>query len=381
MRLVSLQLPVVLLFTVVGKSRAYSCPVNSYWNGSECVIYQYTTGLQPDAYSSYSQQYVNCPYNTQYINGRSCQPTPYTSTGCPNGLGYFNGQCSRCPLGYNLINGQCQTSNVYCPEGYIYTAQGYCVLPGANYLPDLQTETNEPQLPPEIPTIELQTTTESVEIEQTTMNNIDVEVVPIPLELPVVQIKPKTITRPKVIVKQGTHQKVNNYNIVDSPTNVTSGNVNHVNVYVNANGKGCTTITRNNVTETIGCSREDPPVNTNGNENKEKCCQVVTPRQCNRVNETWQCKHRRYDRCGPFCTASVMYLRPRKVNHQPQVPFLPPIRPQDRPCNAQLGCADCSNGGFLCSSECGSCDYLDQQEFCQSYGGTGCSQEDGCLNC
>lgn len=387
MRLVSLSLPVVLYFTVVGKSEANPCPFNSYWNGSECVINQYSTGQLPDAISTYAQLNVNCPYNTQYNNGRPCQPT-YTTTGCPNGLDYFQRRCLSCPPGYNLINGHCQ-ENVYCPEGYIYTSQGYCILPGADYLPPPQTEANVPQIEPNVPqtttetaTEELPSTTETVEIEQTTAENFDVEPVAIPFEPPVVQIKPEKQTRLKAIVKHGTQQHINNHNIVDSPTNVTSSNVNHVNVYVNSNGKGCTTITRNNVTETIGCNREDPPVNTTENANKEKCCQVVTPRQCNRVNETWQCKHRRYDRCGPFCTASVMYLRPHQVNHPQSVPVLPPLRPQVRPCNTQVGCVDCSNEASLgCSSECESCDYLDQQEFCQSYGGTGCSQDDGCFNC
>ncbi|XP_073812673.1 uncharacterized protein [Musca autumnalis] len=126
------------------------------------------------------------------------------------------------------------------------------------------------------------------------------------------------------------------------------------------------------------------------------CCTVVTPRTCERRNNRWYCYHTRNQRCGDFCTASVVYLKPPHVYSRPNVVVVPPLQEE---CGSPLGlcgqttggfdCSACGHGiGLGCSSYCyryncptNRCGFYDQQAYCLNNPGSfGCMQDDGCFD-
>lgn len=56
----------------------------------------------------------------------------------------------------------------------------------------------------------------------------------------------------------------------------------------------------------------------------EKCCEVITPRQCKRNGDQWTCYHKKYNRCGDICTEPKIYLKPKMIHYQPPILIMPP---------------------------------------------------------
>ncbi|KAM7360384.1 uncharacterized protein ACRADG_005157 isoform 2-T2 [Cochliomyia hominivorax] len=126
-----------------------------------------------------------------------------------------------------------------------------------------------------------------------------------------------------------------------------------------------------------------------------KCCEVMTPRICKNYNNRWRCYSRRSRRCGEFCVAPIIYLKPPRIYVRPPYVVMPP-RQQDCQlvgnCNPITGGYDCSGCGihdmercsyycyrYLCPSS--RCNFYDQKIYCDSNGNSfGCKEEDGCYD-
>lgn len=208
-----------------------------------------------------------------------------------------------------------------------------------------------------------------------------------------------------------------NFNNVSHP--VTLNNVNQNNIYIYSNiqcpdGSIGTSIVKNNET-TNGCvdvksSTTEGSIPKNSTTVPEKCCEIVTPRQCKQRNEgQWACTHRRHKFCGSFCFAERLYLKPRETTYNNKVLTIAPTNSKApvSPCFgrrcpqygkqiqksklkyfATIGtqnhlsisdCSGCTDGSFNCSAQCytypcnhDECSYLDQEDFCGNVGGQIC---------
>lgn len=97
-------------------------------------------------------------------------------------------------------------------------------------------------------------------------------------------------------------------------------NVNTIGIYLGAckNGQIKTVIVRDNGTETIDC-HEDKEIEDSENEiddheteDESDCCNVVSPRKCERHQDEWVCFNKRQHQCGSFCRARTVYLSPSR---------------------------------------------------------------------
>ncbi|XP_058121163.1 uncharacterized protein LOC131285032 [Anopheles ziemanni] len=82
---------------------------------------------------------------------------------------------------------------------------------------------------------------------------------------------------------------VNNTNNIHMPTTINNTNVNNIHVYANLTEQG------------------DDPF-----EQDEPCCTVVRPKSCQTSTQGVHCKHRKFQTCGPQCTAKVVHIQKRK---------------------------------------------------------------------
>lgn len=118
-------------------------------------------------------------------------------------------------------------------------------------------------------------------------------------------------TKEKIAI---TEEVPNNWAIhINNPVNVTTNINNENNHTINIfGGKECCNNTRE--TEKITTI-----------EQKEKCCEVVSPRMCHRrMNRSWQCSHKIIDQCGSGCTAPRITLRPpNPVYHPNRIIMMP----------------------------------------------------------
>lgn len=271
------------------------------------------------------------------------QPKPQI---CPNGYTLINGQCIQscnattcdadakkddeiitlpptCPFGYTLIeNGKCIKTQPKCPDHYIFVGRACypkhvvntespSVVPSTTPLPENSTKIQHNNL-----TSTLTTTTFRC---SGNGNDNECEIV----------------------------NTIYNNNTIYQPTNVVTTNENNVIINLWKNGR-LHSITRNNETifaanetrnvaveSTTAAATPTPrstddvrgePSEDGQEEISNKCCEVVSPRQCKR-NETtaeWHCYHRRYQRCGSFCTQSVVQLAPRHTLYRQPILMMPP---------------------------------------------------------
>ncbi|XP_065354475.1 uncharacterized protein LOC135948952 [Calliphora vicina] len=124
-----------------------------------------------------------------------------------------------------------------------------------------------------------------------------------------------------------------------------------------------------------------------------KCCVIMTPRICEDRNNRWQCYSRRSRRCGTFCVAPKVYLRPPRILVRRKYIVMPPIQYDCElygHCGPHIGGYDCSGCAIHhmehCSQYCYSyscsssrCAFYDQMDYCAHQPGSyGCQEEDGC---
>ncbi|XP_001846898.2 uncharacterized protein LOC6036926 [Culex quinquefasciatus] len=297
--------------------------------------------------------------------GSGCAPAVCTGTLCG----------SSCPPGYVLQAGFCVIPSPQCPAGTLYR-NGFCY----SHIPPLtRLEIVEP-LKVDIPVPPLPEG--SIEEESTAS---DIEIVPTRRPL-----RP----RPNPI-----DHVVNNVNTVSSPTNVSTHNVNNVFIHIThsrKNGAVKAVVIRNNETTVYEDQPKLPPSKPTPPTDEEveilepevverpenRCCIIVSPRICRKQeHDEWVCFHRKHYRCGRFCTAEVVYLRPRRPLYNNSVLIMPPSYETALRYGVcrwgvcpPIDCSGCLFGKYRCHYKCYTydcahqggpgCNFLNQDEFC-----------------
>ncbi|XP_062555420.1 uncharacterized protein LOC134220384 [Armigeres subalbatus] len=349
-------------------------------------------------------RYGKCVCNAGYVEYRgSCflatspaansafavLPSPNRS--CPPGYNDHQGSCvpktcsgtlceSSCAPGYVLNAGFCEIQNPKCPTG-TYFKNGFCyyqaVPPQTQTVNPIEKLETVPPLKIEIPVPELIDPLDPNEVEDEPNTeddeDNDIEIVP--------------DRRPKP-----GNTMVHNVNTINSPTNVTSHNVNNVFIHITrhrADGSIKTVVIRNNETTVY---EEKPPQEKNNESSVEhstteasqpdRCCIIVTPRICRKQEDEWVCFHRKHYRCGAFCTSNVVYLKPRRPFYRGSSLIMPPTmnyssRMRFGLCRwgicPSIDCSGCLQGGYRCHVQCytydcaeqGDCHFVNQDEFCE----------------
>uniref|UniRef100_A0A1Q3FMY8 Putative conserved secreted protein n=1 Tax=Culex tarsalis TaxID=7177 RepID=A0A1Q3FMY8_CULTA len=310
------------------------------------------------------------------------QRSPYSY--CPPGSGCAPAVCtgtlcgSSCPPGYVLQAGFCVISSPQCPTGTLYR-NGFCY----SYVPPLtRVEVVEP-LKVDIPIPPLPEG--SLEEDSTAP---DIEVVPTRRPL---RPRPK----PKPVEKV-----VNNVNTYTAPTNVSTHNENNVFIHIThsrKNGAVKTVVIRNNETTIYEDQPKLPPKKPTPPIDDEvelletevmerpanRCCIIVSPRICRKQeHDEWVCFHRKHYRCGSFCTAEVVYLRPRRPLYSNSVLIMPPSYEtalRYGQCRwgvcPPIDCSGCLFGKYRCHYKCYTydcaalqggegCNFMNQDDYC-----------------
>lgn len=327
---------------------------------------------------------------------------------CPEGFAVLNGTCvqvitkpPRCPFGFTLRrNGICTKTVPICDIGYKF--KGNACYP----IPARQTE------PPSNP--DNGHNTNSTDGKNSTIVHCSGEGCDIT-------------------------NTVHINNTIHQPNNVVTTNENNVIVNLWSDGQ-LVSVTRNNetifypTTDRTSVSTDDTTERHDSRAKEEtveegmqtssaapvaddeRCCEVVSPRQCRKESDGWHCYHRRYHRCGKFCTQSTVQLAPRRSRYRQPVLVMPPAPPRywrlmsyrnsvyghgvgmikllyepvkvSNHLSIFIDCSGCIDGGFRCSIQCfqydecrdtNDCYIADAQSFCSDYGGDGCSTDDGCF--
>lgn len=234
-----------------------------------------------------------CPH-VYYNNGQSCAPAngmvPY-----PNA--YEIAAISSCPTGYAMVaGGQCvkraSTVQVQKPLGAPACPPGYTPM-GDKCRRELSTGFSGKQSSPVVA--------------RPGGNIIEI-------------VRNRTIT----IISE-----------IDIPINIT--NINNQTTYVDTNNGIITNLDASKGASGaayLGPSKSDP----------EKCCEVVSPRICQKKDENeWRCFHRRTEECGTICTAPVVYLRRSDHGYSRGRMVIPP-RPKNYLNGRRMSSAMRSNG-------------------------------------
>ncbi|KXJ83160.1 hypothetical protein RP20_CCG008128 [Aedes albopictus] len=319
---------------------------------------------------------------------------------CPPGYSDHQGSCvpkscsgticeSACQPGYVLNAGFCEPQNPKCPTGTYYK-NGYCyyqaIPPQTQTAKPIETMKIVPPWKLDIPVPEYIDPLDPNEVEEGTEPNSedddnDIEVVPDRRPHPGKNV-------------------VNNLNTVNSPTNVTSHNINNVYVHITrhkSDGSIKTVVIRNNETTVY---EEKPPQKTltekpvepttTEEPQPDKCCIIVSPRICRQQQDEWVCFHRKHYRCGSFCTSNVMYLKPRRPFYHGSSLIMPPTmnyssRMRFGLCRwgicPSVDCSGCLQGSYRCHIQCytydcveqGDCNFVNQEEYCDDNDDVLCS--------
>lgn len=136
---------------------------------------------------------------------------------------------------------------------------------------------------------------------------------------------------------QPVNNTIFNINNISHPVTLHNVNENNIYIYMDAqchDGSIRTIVVKNNettngCTDVTGSPRKDGDAESDDNEeDKSKCCEVVTPRRCReRVDHRWNCIHRRYKYCGKFCIADRVYLKPHSTVFKDGTLTVAPIEP------------------------------------------------------
>ncbi|XP_055544223.1 uncharacterized protein LOC129729576 isoform X2 [Wyeomyia smithii] len=281
-----------------------------------------------------------CPPGYNIVNGR-CQPTVCKGTLCG----------SSCPPGYELKNGFCEIPNPDCPPGTTFQ-NGFCYFQSITP----RTETIKP--------------IEKVEV----VPPLRVDI-PIP-EFPLDPLDPK-----------------------EPEPNTSTHNVNNVYIHLTrtkSNGAFKAVVIRNNETTVYEerPSTKQPEEEQHDDEedssteepmdSASRCCIVVSPRICRKQEpDEWVCFHRKHYHCGSFCTAEIVYLRPRRPQVMNSFLVMPPAMNYPPKmlygvCRwgqcPRLDCSGCLHGSYRCHINCytydcaqeDGCHFVNQEDFCDS---------------
>lgn len=220
-----------------------TCPPGSIHNGIQCVPYQ------PDD---------DCQSGNYKVNGQ-CIPIPGvdppektenypTQTRCPSGFNPYNNQCYRCPQNFNLCEDRCVKSGQSCNSAK---------LPDIiinNYPRSQGTAGGAPNI----------------------VNLIE------PINNTIININ--NITHPVTL-----HNLVENNIYIYNDVQCRDGSIRTVITKNNETINGCVDVDTEDDSEKTTSSG----VEGSDDETPEKCCEVVTPRQCKqRDTNEWMCTHR-----------------------------------------------------------------------------------------
>lgn len=255
---------------------------------------------------------VGCAEGEQLLPGGTCQRIVDCQTGFRYNVTLMRCVQVLCGSGFVLLpGGGCRPlvtpAPVSCPPGYSANANGHCVLvivcPSGYYYTHgaCYPRAPTPTVPPAVP----RNCTQSC----------------------------------------GGHENVvHTVTIVDRPVNVVTNNENNVSVHVYENGR-LVRVQHNN--DTVDIAPPQPEATTTAATTTEyddddedddegddprasrqppraKCCVVVSPRKCVRLDAEWDCTHRETQRCGSFCTSPKIYLIPRRNAYRDNVLVMRP---------------------------------------------------------
>lgn len=324
------------------------CPPNSQFINGICVI------ITPPGDS-------NCPPEYQWIDGKCVFKENEDVSTCPPGYQLTDGNCvpptenpyfNPCPTGYQWINGTCvnAVNPTYCPTGYRWI-NGNCVY-STPVVPDQTDRPDQPQrpdqndtlYPPDVPLNPVlppilqpcYPNTQNPPCQPCPTYNPPCQ--PCPTDNgsnkpqpPSVQPPQSCPDCPKVNTNCPECQQVAR-NCADCP---------HVTHYITKDGH----ISITNIVNVAHHHQRPPNRNdiqilhnnyetsdydtnfqnaTDEADATEKCCEIITPRQCKRNGDEWTCFHRKYQRCGDICTQPKIYLKPKTIHYQPPILIMPP---------------------------------------------------------
>lgn len=401
------------------------CPPGYKWNSLRCEVA--TIQCQPGSVLRGNEcviESITCPSGFTLINNQCIKPPPRCEPGYElQESGFCSQKNIKCPSGSVLINGECQRVSISCPPGF-QEIGNQCYPIAAT-----TTTTQKPSHPHDIPQIcpegfrfyqgqcyrcpsgysfcrgKCVKTPKSCENSGSSQNSPPINInVNINFTRPIYYDHEGSQKNPINIFNnmEPINTTIVNFNNVTHP--VTLNNVNENNIYIYTeveceDGSIRTTVVKNNETitscidseqylpeknEMTTVRREDEENSAEVDENK--CCEIVTPRQCKKRSEDqWICTHRRYKYCGKFCIADRLYMRPPTTTYNNKILTMAPA-PQNhwiKPCYGHgcppVDCTGCMNGSFNCSLQCYTypctgtlCTYIDAEDFCENVGGSMC---------
>jgi hypothetical protein len=220
-------------------------------------------------------------------------PFPNNPQPCPDGFTFHNKQCYRCPPNFNLCDSQC-VKNAGC---------------GSSNYPNININIF---------------TRDQRENSQRKGYNIINNIEPIN----------NTIVNVNNVTHPVTLNNVNENNIyVYTDAQCPDGSIRTIVVKNNETINGCVDMESESATKISQIEGNDD--DEESEEKNEKCCEILTPRQCKKKDETkWICTHRRYKYCGKFCIADRLYLKPPSTRYENNVLTIAPQPPPAnwRPC-------------------------------------------------
>lgn len=314
-----------------------SCPPGSYKDGDQC--YRLVNTTQP-----------SIPRPPERPPATIVDPTrrPHHKVICPESYKLYNNLCYRCPPPYHFCENRCQKTecNQTAPRPLpSYPSPSYPLpsYPSPSYpLPSYPTPIYPPTSPSNCPPVSCPPHRPYQQPYYPFSSTPNCPQISCPLPSP--HPMPSTGYRPS---SQGFNilnnvepviNTIHNVNNVTHPITLNNLNTNNIFIYTDtqcSDGSIRTVIVKNNETingcvDVIGNRTAE---NESGHlhegdderEDKSKCCEVVTPRQCKqRTEDSWQCTHKRYSYCGRFCIADRLYLKPRETSYQNNVLTIPP---------------------------------------------------------
>ncbi|KAG4065493.1 hypothetical protein HA402_009054 [Bradysia odoriphaga] len=413
------------------------CPVGYELINDRCIITQ-SNECPP------GHQFVNgsclqspcqnvCPPNTQLINGVCVITTDIGSGDCPPGYQKINGKCvpsdnpevSPCPTGYQWIKGVCVNINpgpenpcfVPCPPGYSWI-NGACLK--VTTVEPIEPGTGNPPLIPVVPPIvrpcyphDQNSTcppcpTSNTPCQPCSTTNTPCQPCPTtgtpcqPCSTTNTPCQPCPSNNPPCPTSDQTNPVPPNTGCTNCPQSThyitKDGHISITNIVNVAHHHQRPPLQHNQIYAPANID-DSFDYDTNGQnatdeeEVAEKCCEVITPRQCKRNGDEWTCYHKKYNRCGEICTQPKIYLKPKMIHYQPPILIMPP--PPRRIYGRRrflsggaVDCSGCIQGGYRCSVECYSypdcrrpdCAFIDQDTYCEEWDHNeieGCSTDDG----
>lgn len=317
-------------------AESFTCPSGTILIGEDCVkpypiclpgfILNNSTGFC-------TQIILRCPPGSEMVNGRctstvltcsegilvgnqcydnrtSNQPNQFPKTTTPRpivniptshprsrycleGFTLHNGLCYQCPHGYNLCNSKC-SKNTECNEDNS----------GSNAFPPININIYTRDHGSSRPSPDYRGQGYNI------VNNVS------PINNTIVNIN--NITHPVTL---------NNFNenniYIHTDVQCPDGSIKTVVVKNNESKNGCIDLERDKNDINIDVDHEDREF-----KEPEKCCEVVTPRQCKKRNENqWACSHKRHKYCGSFCKADRIYLKPSTTSFTNNVLTIAPSHP------------------------------------------------------